>query len=155
MTSDDLWLAYTQTIVDIHLPREGVIRVAPASVGTTGNWPERLQSPIYIMTAWNPLSMAISGSANELREGKLEYELMADGLETYPAVGRDMNSDYEEKGVAVIGLSELAALSLGARYEQNAIFSWTPTLWEVLSCVDSHRHTSGWSCTSVSQPARY
>ena len=46
--------------------------------------------------------------------------------------------------MAVSGLSEQKALTLGARYEQNAIFAWTPAAWRILSCSDKRQVEVGW-----------
>jgi len=80
-------------------------------------------------------------------------------LEIWPAIGLDPNSEYREEGVAVFGLSEMEAITLGARYDQNAIFAWTPAAWRILSCIDERREEAGWLLegpsagqTSAAQP---
>ncbi len=44
----------------------------------------------------------------------------------------------------MIGLSEPDGIRIGRRHGQAAIYIWTPTAWEVVSCTDERRHTSGW-----------
>jgi hypothetical protein len=95
-----------------------------------------------VITAWNPHSQLLDDNENRVRQESLESELIR--LELWPAVGLDPNSEYREEGVAISGLSEVEAISLGARYEQNAIFTWTPVAWSILSCIDKRREDSGW-----------
>jgi hypothetical protein len=142
MTPEDPWIAYARTIVEIAPPARAPFRILPAPKGQVGTWPAGLGAEIFVITAWNPHSQPLDDNENRLRQATLESELRR--LELWPAVGLDPHSEYREEGVAVSGLSEMEAVTLAARYDQNAIFSWTPAAWSILSCLDKRREDSGW-----------
>jgi hypothetical protein len=142
MTPEDPWIAYARTIVEVAPPARATFRILPAPKGEVGTWPSGFRAEIFVITAWNPHSQLLDDNENRVRQESLESELIR--LELWPAVGLDPNSEYREEGVAISGLSEVEAISLGARYEQNAIFTWTPVAWSILSCIDKRREDSGW-----------
>ncbi len=142
--SEEVWSAYMKTVVDFALPAQIAFTVSPAPRGTVGDWPGGVGAPVFVLTAWNPGSERPGEEANRSRQEKLETEFRERGLEVWSTIGRDPESDYFEVGIAVCGLTEDEALAIGVRYGQDAIFSWTPTAWLILSCVDTHRHESGW-----------
>jgi hypothetical protein len=142
MNTEDVWTAYARTVVDISPPGRATLRISPAPKGAVGSWPEGFRAEIFVITAWNPHSQPVDDSTNRVRQQALESELLR--LEPWPAVGLDPNSEHREEGVAVSGLSEIEAITVGASYEQNAIFAWTPAAWRILSCVDGRREEAGW-----------
>ena len=142
---EEVWRAYSKTTVDFALSTDIAFTVSPAPLGIVGKWPEGVIAPVFVLTAWNPGSERPSADANRSRHQRLEAELRRQDLEVWTTVGRDPDSDYFEVGVAVSGLSEEDALAVGVRYGQDAIFSWSPTAWILLSCVDTHRQKLGWS----------
>jgi hypothetical protein len=156
MNTEEAWAAYARTVVEISPRAQATLRIFPAPKGEVGAWPLGFEAEIFVITAWNPHSRPLDNKINRVRQEALETELLS--LEHYPAVGLDPSSDYREEGVAVSGLSEVEAINLGARYNQNAIFAWTPTAWRILSCVDERREESGWLVVEpgagVSPPAR-
>jgi len=142
MTPEDPWIAYARTIVEISPPTRATFQIIPAPRGEVGAWPSGFRAEIFVITAWNPHSQPLHDNENRVRQEALESELLR--LELWPAVGLDPNSKYREEGVAVSGLPELEAIALCARYDQNAIFTWTPVAWSILSCTDKRRQDSGW-----------
>jgi hypothetical protein len=68
---------------------------------------------------------------------------MADGMWT--AVGVDPVTGHREEGVAVSGVGEADVLTLGAHYDQEAVFAWTPQVWAIVACDGSRRLALGWS----------
>jgi Protein of unknown function (DUF3293) len=142
MIPEDPWIAYARTIVEVSPPARATFRILPAPKGEVGNWPAGFEAEIFVITAWNPHSQPLDDNENRLRQAALESELAQ--LELWAAVGLDPDSDYREEGVAVSGLSEMEAITLGARYDQNAIFRWTPVAWSILSCLDKRREDWGW-----------
>ncbi|MGP0032900.1 MAG: DUF3293 domain-containing protein [Acidimicrobiales bacterium] len=151
MDSDTLWAEYAKTIVEIALPGAGGLRIHPAPRGTVGIWPAVFSAPIFVMTAWDPGADRLSVRANRERQATLEGELHQRSVELWSAVGWDPDSEHREEGVAVSGLSEEEATTIGARYGQHAIFRWTPAAWLILSCVDVRRHEAGWSIEPVAE----
>jgi hypothetical protein len=142
VTPEDPWIVYARTIVEISPPARATFRILPAPKGEVGTWPPGFGAEIFVITAWNPHSQPLDDNENRVRQEALEAELLR--LELWPAVGLDPDSKYREEGVAVAGLSEMEAIALGARYDQNAIFLWTPVAWSILSCLDKRREDSGW-----------
>jgi hypothetical protein len=142
VTPEDPWIVYARTIVKISPPARATFRILPAPKGEVGTWPPGFGAEIFVITAWNPHSQPLDDNENRVRQEALEAELLR--LELWPAVGLDPDSKYREEGVAVAGLSEMEAIALGARYDQNAIFLWTPVAWSILSCLDKRREDSGW-----------
>jgi len=121
MSTEDPWIDYARTVVDISPPTQATFRITPAPKGQVGTWPSGFGAEIFVITAWNPHSQPLHDKENRLREEALESELRR--FELWPAVGLDPNSEHREEGVAVFGLSEIDAINLGARYDQNAIFA--------------------------------
>jgi hypothetical protein len=142
MSSLDPWIAYARTVVEISPPGQATLRILPAPKGHVGRWPSGFRAEIFVITAWNPHSQPLDDNTNRIRQEALESELAP--FELWPAVGLDPDSDYREEGVAVSGLSETCAINFGARYEQNAIFAWSPAAWRTLSCIDTREEEAGW-----------
>ena len=59
-------------------------------------------------------------------------------------MGYDEISGHREEGVMAAGLTTAQALDVGRRYEQDAIFEWSPESWSILSCRSGERHQMGW-----------
>jgi hypothetical protein len=119
-------------------------RLIPAAVGDVGPWPPAMAAPVHFLTAWDPGDERPGEDENRRRQSVLEDELKARGLTAWPTVGRDRESPHTEEGVAVVGMDEDDARALALHYRQNAIFSWTPTAWSTVSCVDDARDHAGW-----------
>jgi hypothetical protein len=45
----------------------------------------------------------------------------------------------------VRGLAEYVVQQVGARYDQDAIFRWTPSEWTIVACLGGRRVVLGWS----------
>ncbi|MHB8328198.1 MAG: DUF3293 domain-containing protein [Acidimicrobiales bacterium] len=153
MSNESSWASYTRAFVEFFPPDRAPFRVFPAPKGITGNWVSGLDGPIYVITAWNPGTERPGVDTNRARQKSLEADLRERQLEVWPAVGCDPDSPHREESAATSGLSELDAVALGVHYGQDAIFSWTPEVWTVVSCVDARRHKAGWLLESL-PPAR-
>jgi hypothetical protein len=143
VTIDELWSAYARTLVTVHGPT-GSFEVHPAQPGQSGTWPSAFQPPLYIITAWDPGDDRPGDEVNRRRQAALEEDLRQLDVTTWPAIGSDPETGHREEGVVVSGLSEPQAFELGRRYDQDAIFNWTPADWVILSCGDDRRHELGW-----------
>jgi hypothetical protein len=143
---DDPWASYARTVVEIARSGEADLVVRGASAGVHGLWPWRSTEPVHILTAWDPGTALLGEQENRQREASLEAELRELGPEArWPAVGVDPVSGHREEGMAVQGLDEMVVLQLGARYDQDAIFSWTPADWTIVACLGGRRAVFGWS----------
>jgi hypothetical protein len=119
--------------------------VRGAASGERGGWPWASPEPVHILTAWDPGTQLLGERANREREAALEAELQQLGpTGCWPAVGVDPVSGHREEGVAVRGLAEEVVQQVGARYDQDAIFCWTPSEWAIVACLGGRRVVLGW-----------
>jgi hypothetical protein len=140
--TEPAWDLYLRTIVDIEISPGESLRIHPADA--VGTWPDALPSPLYILTAWNPGADPLPIVVNRERQRSLEGELAVSGVEMWRAIGRDPDSDYFEEGAAIHGIAEDRVIAAARRYDQDAIFSWSPRAWATVSCRDRHRSEIGW-----------
>ena len=146
LPSDDPWAAYARTVVQIARLGEPDLIVRGAPSGAHGEWPWGTPEPVHILTAWDPGTELLGEQENREREAALEAELQQLGPAAWwPAVGVDPVSGHREEGVAVRGLVEHVVQQVGARYDQDAIFSWTPREWVIVACLGGRRAAFGWS----------
>jgi hypothetical protein len=90
---------------------------------------------LHVITAWNPGDERPSSEINELRNEQLRAEISARGLEALEALGSDPDSQHAEKSWAVVGLTDDAAIELGRKYGQVAVFFITRARQWVLGCL--------------------
>ena len=98
---------------------------------------------IHVITAWNPGDERPRGEINEARNQELRAEISAGGLEALEALGSDPNSTHAEKSWAVIGLTDKAAIELGKKYGQVAVFRITESQQSVLGCLSEWEVSRG------------
>ena len=145
---DDPWAGYARTVVQIARVGESDLIVRAAPRGAHGGWPWPSPEPVHVLTAWDPGTELLGERENREREAALEAELEQLGpAGWWPAVGVDPVSGHREEGVAVRGLAEDDVRGMGARYDQDAIFSWTPSQWAIVACLGGRRVVLGWSAT--------
>ena len=121
-----------------------IVRGAPR--GARGDWPWKTPEPVHILTAWDPGTELLDEEENREREAALEAQLQQLGpAGWWQAVGVDPVSGHREEGVAVRGLAEHVVQQVGARYDQDAIFSWSPNEWAIVACLGGRRVVFGWS----------
>jgi hypothetical protein len=148
MATEDDWAAYRTAVIDVVPPDRPPFRIVPADPGPSGPWPEGMASPMVVVTAWNPDSIRLGADENAARHRALAAELDDLDIPWWPATGRDPGQRYAEQGAAVVGLSEADGVRIGRSHGQAAVYVWTPEAWEVVSCTDGRRHTSGWYLTA-------
>jgi Protein of unknown function (DUF3293) len=148
--SDDPWVSYARTVVDISSPEGVTLRVRVAPVADEAQWPWPDARAVHVLTAWDPGAERPGPDVNRVRQAALESELLASGLPLFVAAGVDPATGRREEGVAVCGASESQILALGARYGQDAVFAWTPQEWAVVACRGGRRQASGWSLQASS-----
>ncbi len=144
---DDAWARYARLVVEIECAgRLLVVHAAP--VGEVGDWPWISLEPIHILTAWDPGERRPGLEANRWEQARLEADLRPQASAMWAARGADVATGVCDEGVAVCGLDEEAVRALGARYGQDAIFSWSPHEWAIVSCTGTRRVASGWALES-------
>ena len=144
MATEEDWASYARAVVDVTPPDAAPFRLVPDETGATGSWPDGLDPPVVVVTAWNPDGVPAPPGDNRANHRRLVAELGRLGLTSWPAVGRDLDSPHHEEGVAVSGLTEAEGVALGLRYGQAAVYVWTRDDWSVVSCTDRRRRSSGW-----------
>ena len=149
---DDPWFGYANTIVEVIRPDATDVSIRPAPAGQVGDWPWETDLPVYVLTAWDPGDERLSEVVNRSRQEALDAELRARVPDVWRARGLDPSTGYRDEGVAVRGLPERFVRELGARYGQDAVFSWTPTEWAIQSCSRDRRLVLGWSVSSPREP---
>jgi hypothetical protein len=138
----DQWGAYLQAAVAIQVGGR-IIRILPDAAGqVSGDFPDPSGRTIHVITAANPYGRPASDEDNERAHQELLQALRE--WVTFPAVGGDPAGSHAEQSVAVVGLSDAAAVELGRRFEQDAVFAWTPQSLTLLSCVSDIEAVRGW-----------
>jgi hypothetical protein len=145
LASDDPWVSYGRTVVEILRPEERTLTVRSAPGVDTASWPWSTRQPVHILTAWDPGPERPGLVVNRARQAALESDLRPLAVAIVAAVGVDPLTGRREEGVAVLGVAESAILALGARYGQDAVFAWTPAEWSIVGCRGDRRITSGWA----------
>ncbi len=139
------WDAYTTAVVRIEAPG-GAIWIKPAPAARTdGQYPDSDGRPVYVITAHNPAGRLASCAANAAAQARLESQLRQRGLTWWPAAGGDPSWTHVEASVALTGIPEADAIALGAEFNQDAIFVFTPAGRRIVSCTDNRVVTTGWS----------
>ena len=98
---------------------------------------------IHVITAWNPGDERPSSEVNDTQNNQLLADISAMGFEALEALGSDSNSTHAEKSWAVIGLTDKAAIELGKKYGQVAVFRITESQQSVLGCLSEWEVSRG------------
>lgn len=132
MTIDDIWAAYADTRVTIHLPESSIV-VTPTYGGD-----ETLDETWHVITAHNPASVPLSDEENQRRHEELVEALIAAGRVVVPAAGQGLDGRWPaEESVAVCDIDTPAAVDLGRQFGQLAIFRIGPDRLFVIDCDDA------------------
>lgn len=98
---------------------------------------------IHVITASNPGDERPSSEINEVRNEQLRADISALGFDAFVALGSDPNSSHSEKSWAVVGLTDNAAVELGKKYGQVAVFRITESRQSVLGCLSEWKVSRG------------
>lgn len=142
---DRLRRIYLDAVVEIGFP-SGTVVVTAAPAGTThGPYPARL-SHLHVITASNPYSQVLDAADNAARNAALVRDLDAAGLAHLDAVGRSPDGTWHEQSFAVVDADEDTVLDLADRYDQHAVYAWTPHEWAVVwaGIHRGERDVAGW-----------
>lgn len=131
MTSlrDGLRCAYECAVYVAELPAGKVeFRLEHAPYGPAPD------TPLAIVTAWNPGILRPSGAVNKAANRQLEAALKESGRKYFPACGHSQDKSYMEPSFAVSGITPRAAVGLGRAFGQAAVFYWDGSNARLLWC---------------------
>jgi hypothetical protein len=132
----NFWPIYQRT--SLHF---GDVNVIQTSEGTVGKFP--FAAPVYVLTAANPMSVALPDEENALRNSLLVTQLTRDGLQIMECVGRA--DDWQEPGFLLHGdVTAEQARHYGRCHGQKAIFRIDEKSISVIDCVSGFRTDAGW-----------
>ena len=116
--------AYRETEYRVSHDSHLVLRVDEPNKALDALLVDRDVTTAAFITAWNPLSQPVSKSENDIAQARLQFEVMALGLDVLPGegVGRD-GTWPPEPSLLVFGISLDRAKQLSRTYKQNA-FVW-------------------------------
>ncbi len=116
---DDLVRAYERAVYVAEL-QEGTVefRIGVAPVGPAPD------TPLAIITAWNPGHSRPTKDVNESANRQLEAALLKAGRNYYPAYGRSEDGTHKEPSFAVTGIDSAAVIALARHFRQAAVFFW-------------------------------
>ena len=98
---------------------------------------------IHVITGWNPGDERLGSEVNDARNEQLHADISALGFDALAAQGSDPNSSHSEKSWAVVGLTDNAAVELGKKYDQVAVFRITESRQSVLGCLSEWEVSRG------------
>ena len=117
---------YARTVLEIDWTDDTRLVIEHRDAGVTeGPFPEGAER-MHVITAANPRSRLLRASENQERNRLLAQDLDAAGLTYRPAIGRSPDTSWSEASFAVIDADPDTLIDLARRYEQHAIFEWTP-----------------------------
>lgn len=131
------------------------ISVGPRSDGgVDGTFP--LGQAACFVTAHNPGGPIIDADENDHRHVELLDGIATRGWLWWPAVGGDPGGSHTENGALLLDATVEDALSLAARFDQDAIYVWSATEFELIAHDRSRHDKSGWTAevgvTRLSRP---
>lgn len=143
--------AYARTRLEFRDPGTGRDRVLhPGPPGRAGAWPFPGATAAAVVTAWHPRSEpGRPPDRNHADQGALRLEVARAGLRVVDCVGvgaatgasdaggTDVASraPWFEPSLLVPGVDRERACAWAARFEQNAIFWWTPSEWRIVGVL--------------------
>jgi len=98
---------------------------------------------IHVINGWNPGDERPGSEVNDARNEQLHADISALGFDALAALGSDPNSSHFEKSWAVVGLTDNAAVELGKKYGQVAVFRITESRQSVLGCLSEWEVSRG------------
>ena len=147
---NDLFNDFARAVVAIVF-EQGVQVLEPRPSGDVGTeFP--LGAPVHIVTAYNPRGLASDEAANVEYHHALLADVKALGVMSIPTVGSARDGSMEEPGLLLVGLDRPAALSLGRKYSQSAIYEWQSDRLTLLGALDTGVAVLGWRLEKLETP---
>ena len=140
----DLWAVYLATEVRIELSSGEVVAVRAIDGPVVDAWPLDAREA-WIITACNPRSVQLADAENEARHLALGDALRTAGYQALPATGCATDgSEWREPGYAVLDAPFHVIDDLARRWEQNAVFHWSPDRWVLVGVLMEGETSCGW-----------
>lgn len=125
---------YRQTIVDAEVsPGNWVALNGPDGVD---EWP--FPTAVHVLTGWNPQGVALLESEQRTINAQIAQDIVRKEGKFVHGSGRSATGDHDEPSLVAWGLTRAAALSMGSKANQDAIFEITPDEVYLLSCSSDH-----------------
>ncbi len=104
-------------------PEYWMLKPPHFEVGTAEAW---------VITAWNPHSEVVSQAENDAANDALVTEITTRGYRVTLAVGSSPDSAWSEDSFLVHDPDPAWVMDAARRFGQNAVFHWTPAVWEIV-----------------------
>ena len=135
VTGTDLPLArplYLQAVIRLTVDGERMLLQPTSEEGAAVNFP--YSEPVHIVTAWNPNGVTLTIADNDRCQKKLLSDPPLARASARACTGGDLTGRHQEPSLLLENLTTEVALVLGRSYGQHAIFRWSRTLFDLLSC---------------------
>lgn len=120
------------------------VSVGPRADGLVeGSFP--LAVPASFVTAHNPGGPVIDAAENDRRHRLFLDDVAAHGWRWLVAVGGDPGGSHTEDGALLLDADPADALTLAARFDQDAIYVWSEEAFELIACDGSRHDRFGWT----------
>jgi len=113
------------------------IEIEPGQWITADEIVDRLPTPVFVITAYNPFSRPTTEAENHRRMEDLATALGELDCTVRSAIGCSPDGEWSEPSFAVSGIGRRRAKKLGRVFEQHAIFEITTDELIVLGCDGS------------------
>lgn len=137
-----LWGGFAKAVVRVTLDERTSVILVPAPPGSVGQYP--FDSPVHIVTAYNPRGDHADEAANQRSHAELVAAAAAAGWSALPTVGSGPDGSMPEPGLAILDITLDEAVALGARFGQAAVYAWHPDRLEIVGVFEDHTRSLGW-----------
>jgi len=139
--------AYLEAVVTIDRDDHRLLLEPRADGGVEGPFPDAVDV-VHVITACNPRSQRLSAAVNAARQQRLRAVTTTLQLAwTTTALAQAPDGSWPEESLAIADADEDAVLELARRFEQHAIYAWTPDERAVVWTDSGQRDPTGWRCT--------
>lgn len=143
-----LWDAYCSTVLTFTDDERNHHKLEPTP-GQSGRWLIGSEiNEVFIISAANPYSEKLSDDANVKFERQMIQELTKAQAKYRHCVGQSPDGRWKERSLMVFNAPLQRIKALADRYNQYAIFRWTPHSWECISLVSDQHFVTGWKLES-------
>lgn len=118
---NDLALAYQQAHYILEASPPIVMKIGVVNPQLAAWLRDRNATCLAFITAWNPESRVLSHTENKVRHEQLCAHIDASGYPRVDGVGQDPAGVWREESLAVLGIAQDEARTIGKLFEQNAI----------------------------------
>ena len=135
VTGTDLplaWPLYLLAVIRLTVDGERMLLHATSEEGATADFP--YSEPVHIVTAWNPNGTTLTVAENEESQYKLLNDSALASASVHACTGGDRAGTHQEPSLLLENITTEVALALGHSYGQDAIFRWSRTSFDLLSC---------------------